>query len=91
MSGKPHPIPVAALPAAMLVLIGCAFFLNTAAASLADTPAEHTEKATLALVGLVIPAVAGIDPRWPVHQTNSSPDPHMPPAMPRRDCDSVNI
>ncbi|PZU21156.1 MAG: nitrate reductase [Shinella sp.] len=47
MSGKPHPVPVAALPVAVLALIGGAFFLNTAAASLAEIPTAMTRTITV--------------------------------------------
>ena len=47
MSGKPHPVLVAALPVAVLALIGGAFFLNTAAASLAEIPAAMTRTITV--------------------------------------------
>ncbi|GAO77349.1 hypothetical protein SC1_00639 [Sphingopyxis sp. C-1] len=45
----------------------------------------------MAFAHVIIPPLAGTHPRWHVHQTNSSPDPHTPAAMPGRNCDSVNI
>ncbi len=51
------------------------------AALFADAGAELTEKASLGFVGILLSPVAGIDPRWHVHPTNSLSDPHCPAAM----------